>query len=226
VAGQWNGPGRVRKHEQAVVGRAPRVRAVATGDQPAGEQVPTRWTRATVFDDMWVDPADDPREDGAPVVDERSLLNEYLRTQRLTLRMKCADLGADGLAARSVPPSTMSLLGLVRHMTEVERSWSRRVMAGEDAPRRYLTVGDPDGDWNGAVADDAVVDEAWAAWREEQEFTDRLVASLPDLGISREVGDGRRISLREVLLHLIEEYARHNGHADLLRERVDGRVGQ
>ncbi len=85
---------------------------------------------------MWVDPADDPREDASAVVDERTLLLEYLRTQRLTLRMKCADLDADDLAARSVPPSTMSLLGLVRHMAEVERSWSRRVMAGEDAPRR------------------------------------------------------------------------------------------
>ena len=69
------------------------------------------------------------------------------------------------------------------------------------------------------VADDAVVDEAWAALREEQEFTDRFVASAPDLGFTREVGDGRRISLREVLMHLIEEYARHNGHADLIRER-------
>ena len=102
-------------------------------------------------------------------------------------------------------------------MAEVERSWSRRVMAQQDAPRRYATDADRDGDWNGVVADDAVVDEAWAALREEQEFTDRLVASVPDLGFIREVADGRRISLREVLLHLIEEYARHNGHADLIR---------
>ncbi len=99
-------------------------------------------------------------------------------------------------------------------------------MAGEDAPRRYARHDDRDGDWNGAVADDAVVHEAFAAWQEEQEFTDRFVASAPDLGISRETGDGGHISLREVLLHLIEEYARHNGHADLIRERVDGRVGQ
>ena len=209
-----------------MVARRPTVLAVATGDHRLGEQVPTRWTRATVYDDMWVDPTDDPRENAGPVVDERTLLLEYLRTQRLTLSMKCADLDADGLAARSVPPSTMSLLGLVRHMAEVERSWSRRVMAQQDAPRRYATDADRDGDWNGVVGDDAVVDEAWAALREEQEFTDRFVASVPDLGFTREVGDGRRISLREVLLHLIEEYARHNGHADLIRERVDGRVGQ
>ena len=190
------------------------------------ERVPARWTQATVYDDMWVDPADDRREDRSPVVDERSMLLEYLRTQRLTLQMKCADLGAEGLAARSVPPSTMSLLGLERHMTEVECSWSRRVMAGEDAPRRYATDDDPDGDWNGAVADDAVVAEAWEALRDEQAFTDRFVASVTDLGFTREAGDGQPIALRSVLLHLIEEYARHSGHADLIRERVDGRVGQ
>jgi uncharacterized damage-inducible protein DinB len=197
-----------------------------TSDEPSGQVTPPRWTQATVYDDMWVDPADDPREDAAVVVDERSLLLEYLRTQRLTLLMKCAGLDAVGLATRSVPPSTMSLLGLVRHMAEVERSWSRRVMAGEDAPRRYTTGADRDGDWDGAVADDVVVADAFAALGDEQAFTDRFVAATADLAFTRQHGDGEQISLREVLLHLIEEYARHNGHADLLRERVDGRVGQ
>jgi uncharacterized damage-inducible protein DinB len=197
-----------------------------TSDDRAGEATPARWTEATVYDDMWVDPADDPREDVGAIVDERSMLLEYLRTQRLTLLMKCAGLDAAGLATRSVPPSTMSLLGLVRHMAEVERSWSRRVMAGEDAPRRYTAGADRDGDWNGAVADDAVVAEAFAALADEQAFTDRFVAATADLGFTRPHGDGENISLREVLLHLIEEYARHNGHADLVRERVDGRVGQ
>ena len=91
---------------------------------------------------------------------------------------------------------------------------------------RYVSADDRDGDWNGAVADDTVVAEAWAALREEQEFTDELVASTADLGFTQPVGDGRRISMREVLVHLIEEYARHSGHTDLIRERVDGRVGQ
>jgi uncharacterized damage-inducible protein DinB len=199
---------------------------VSTAPEDQEATVPSRWTKGTVYRDMWVDPADDPREDTTPVVDERSLLLEFLRTQRLTLQMKCADLDAQGLAARSVPPSTMSLLGLIRHMADVERSWSRRVMAGEDAPARYTSSGDPDGDWNGAVADDAVVAEAWAALREEQHFTDRFVAAEPDLAYTRDTGTSGSISLREVLLHLIEEYARHSGHADLLRERVDGRVGQ
>ena len=136
-AGQRHGA--VRKRKEATVARRPRVSALATGDHRFGEQVPTRWTRATVYDDMWVDPADDPRENAGPVVDELTLLLEYLRTQRLTLSMKCADLDADGLAARSVPHSTMSLLGLVRHMADVERSWSRRVMGptGRPAPLRH-----------------------------------------------------------------------------------------
>ena len=148
-----------------------------TSDDPDRDVTPARWTQATVYDDMWVDPADDPREGGTAIVDERSMLLEYLRTQRLTLQMKCAGLDPAGLAARSVAPSTMSLLGLVRHMAEVERSWSRRVMAGEDAPRRYVADGDRDGDFNGAVADRAVVAEAFAALAAEQAFTDRFVAA-------------------------------------------------
>ncbi|MGA8114392.1 MAG: DinB family protein [Actinocatenispora sp.] len=192
--------------------------------QDSAEPTTSRWTRATVYADMWVDPADDAREGGPSLGDERTTLLEYLRTQRITLEMKCADLDADGLARRSVPPSTMSLLGLVRHMAEVERSWSRRIMSGLDVPKLYCTAEDRDGDWNGAVADPDVVAEAWRAWREECAFTDRFVAETPDLGVA-DIRDGH-ISLREVLVHLIEEYARHNGHADLIRERVDGRVGQ
>jgi uncharacterized damage-inducible protein DinB len=83
---------------------------------------------------MWVDPDSDPREGGPPLEDERTTLLEYLRRYRLTLKMKCEQLGARQLAARSVPPSTMSLLEIVRHMAEVERSWFRRVMGGEDVP--------------------------------------------------------------------------------------------
>ncbi len=206
--------------------RTPRRVAAVDSTEHDEEPVPGRWTQATVYDDMWVDPDDDPREDGAPIADERSMLVEFLRRHRWTMRMKCADLDAAGLAARSVPPSSMSLLGLVRHMTEVERSWSRRVLAGHDAPPIYTSPDDRDGDWDGAVADEAVVVEAFAAWDEEQAFTDAFAAAEPDLAFTRGVGDGRTISLREVLLHLIEEYARHNGHADLIRERVDGRVGQ
>jgi uncharacterized damage-inducible protein DinB len=124
-----------------------------------------------------------------------------------------------------VEPSTMSLLGLVRHMAEVERTWFRRRFAGNDVPRRYQTEADPDGDFNGAVADPAVVDEAWAAWREEIAFADQFITEH-DLDFVGQDSEGEPVSLRELLVHMIEEYARHNGHADLLRERIDGRVGQ
>ena len=157
---------------------------------------------------------------------ERATLLDYLRSYRLTMEMKCADLDATQLARRSVPPSTMSLLGLVRHMADVERNWFRRVMAQADAPPLYWSEDVPDADWLGAVADPAVVDDAWQAWREEVAFAEKFVADSPDLGIKGIMRDGTSIAQREVLVHMIEEYARHCGHADLLRERIDGRVGQ
>jgi Protein of unknown function (DUF664) len=183
-----------------------------------------------VYPDMWVDPNDDPRETDVETVDERSTLLDSLRYYRLTLEMKCAGLDAEQLARRSVPPSTMSLLGLVRHLAEGERHF-RRVMAGEDAPKLYCTDEDRDGDWNGAVADPAVVDDAWRQWRAEVELTDRFVAGVADLGtwnagVSDLGPDGADVQLRDLLVAQIAEYARHCGHADLLRERIDGRVGQ
>ncbi|PZF93578.1 hypothetical protein C1I99_20385 [Micromonospora deserti] len=174
---------------------------------------------------MFVHPDDDPRSDGG-FDDERTILVEYLRDQRLTLELKCADLDAEALARRAVPPSALSLLGLVRHLAEVERGWFRRTMAGQDAPRIYRSEADPDADFDGAVADPAVVDEAWRTWRAEVEFAERFVAEAPDLGVKGRQRGGAEISLRELLVHMIEEYARHNGHADLLRELIDGRVGQ
>lgn len=191
----------------------------------------SRWTRATVYPDMWVDPDDDPRESDVELVDERSILLDSLRSYRLTVEMKCADLDAEQLARRSVPPSTMSLLGLVRHLTEDERH-VRRVMTGEDAPWLYRSDENRDGDWDGAVADPAVVDEAFGRWRAEMAATDRMVDGIDDLGAANtgfsDLGaePGGEITLRELLLGHVEEYARHCGHADLLRECVDGRVGQ
>jgi uncharacterized damage-inducible protein DinB len=196
----------------------------STQDRP-DESLPVRWTRSTVYADMWVDPDDDPRETGQDLLNERATLLEYLRAYRLTMEMKCADLDASQLATRSVPPSTMSLLGLVRHMAEVERHWFRRVMSGEEAPTLYCAE-DRDGDWNGALADPDVVASAWQAWHAEVGFANRFIAHNDDLGIRSVQSDGGTISLREVLVHMVEEYARHCGHADLLRERIDGRVGQ
>jgi uncharacterized damage-inducible protein DinB len=174
-----------------------------------------------------MDMAQDPRfAAGAELEGERATLLDYLRAYRLTLEMKCADLDVAQLARRSVPPSTMSLLGLVRHMADVERNWFRRVMAQADAPPLYWSEDVPDADWLGAVADLAVADDAWRVWREEVAFAEKFVADSPDLGIKGIMRDGTSIALREVLVHMIEEYARHCGHADLLRERIDGRVGQ
>ena len=175
---------------------------------------------------------DDPREHGPRLGDERTTLVESLRKQRLTLELKCADLDAEQLARRAIEPSTMSLLGLVRHLAEVERGTFRRLMAGQDAPRLYCSDTDRDGDFDGAVADEDVVAEAWEAWREEVTFAEQFVDAAPDLGVtaddaSNEHGSGGGdMSLREVLVGMIEEYARHLGHVDLLRERIDGRLGQ
>ncbi|MFI2487122.1 DinB family protein [Promicromonospora kroppenstedtii] len=198
--------------------------------EQAEEPETTRWTSATVFPDMWTDPDDDPRENDTPVTDERSMLLEYLRYYRLTLEMKCAGLDAEQLARRSAPPSTMSLLGLLRHLASGERHL-RRVMTGEDAPELYRTEDDREADWTGAVADPAVVDDAWHHWRTETEATDRYLDSVTDLGtgnagVSDFGPEGADLQLREAVLGQIVEYARHCGHADILRERVDGRVGQ
>lgn len=183
------------------------------------EAAVTRWTPSTRYPDMWVDPDDDPRETAAGPVGERGTLLDSLRHFRLTIEMKCAGLDAEQMARRSVPPSTMSLLGLVRHMAEDERHFRR--MAGEDVPRIYRTAEDRDGDWNGAVAEPSVVADAWQRWRAESEETDRFIAGFADLGTR--TGEA---PLREILVAQIAEYARHCGHADLLRERIDGRVGQ
>jgi uncharacterized damage-inducible protein DinB len=194
----------------------------------AHEPVPQRWNAAGADSDVWMDPAQDPRFSAGVVSPdgERPTLLEYLRAYRLTMELKCADLDAAQLACRSVPPSTMSLLGLVRHMADVERNWFRRVMARADAPPRYWSDEVPDADWAGAVADQAVVEDAWRAWREEVAFAEKFVDDTPDLGIKGIMRDGTAVALRDVLVHMIEEYARHCGHADLLRERIDGRVGQ
>jgi uncharacterized damage-inducible protein DinB len=175
--------------------------------------------------ELFLDPGLDPREGGPRLGDERATLTEFLRGQRLTLQLKCDGLDAHQLARRAVEPSTLSLLGLIRHLAEVERGWFRRRFAGQDVPKLYQTRADPDGDFNGAVPDPAVVDEAWAAWREEIAFSDRFIADH-DLGFVGSDSGGDPVSLRELLAHMIEEYARHNGHADLLRERIDGRIGE
>jgi uncharacterized damage-inducible protein DinB len=178
------------------------------------------------FADMFVDPDADPRTDPPAQVDERATITAFLRWQRDTLELKCSGLDAADLARRSVEVSTLSLLGLVRHMAEVERGWFRRVMAGQVAPPLFSSKDDPDGDFDGAAPDPRLVEEAWTAWRSEVDFAERFVAEAPDLDVAGDDPWRGPVSLRWVLLHMVEEYARHNGHADLLRQAIDGAVGQ
>ena len=181
---------------------------------------PQRWTQATVYPDMWADPDKDPREDQPAAEGEAATLHAYLTSYRLTLLMKCEGLSPEQLALRSVPPSTMSLLGLVRHLAETERAWRGWIESDERPPRVYER---PDADFDEAVGEQAVVDAAYADLAREQAATDGVLAGYPDLGV-RLRKDG--IAVRDLLVHRVEEYARHCGHADLLRERIDGRVGQ
>ena len=178
--------------------------------------------------DMFIEPEHDPRTEPPSAGSERDTLTGFLGWHRGTLELKCSGLDAAALARRAVEPSSLSLLGLVRHMADVERGWFRRLMAGQDAPPRYYSPEDPDGDFDNVRPDPAMVAEAWQAWREEVAFADQFVAAAPDLELVGKREDKWRgaMSLRWVLNHMIEEYARHNGHADLLRERIDGAVGQ
>lgn len=157
------------------------------------------------------------------VGDEREMLRAFLDYHRATLAMKCDGLGDEDLRRCSMPPSTLTLLGLVRHMCEVERTWFRRVIGGEDVS----LVWSADNDYQVAYdASGSTRAEAFAAWEAEVEHSrriERAAASLDVTGHNAKWGED--VSLRLVMLHLIHEYARHNGHADLLREGVDGVVG-
>ncbi|MGN6250450.1 MAG: DinB family protein [Marmoricola sp.] len=159
------------------------------------------------------------------LVGERAVLLDYLGHYRSALEAVCADLDEEQMAQQSVPPSNLSLLGLVRHLARVERAWFFRTMQHHpDDPKLYWTAEQPDLDFEGAVADPACVEDAWTTWRREVAAAEDYLETAPSLDAE---GDhhGDPIELREVLVHLIEEYARHLGHADLIRECIDGRTG-
>jgi uncharacterized damage-inducible protein DinB len=157
------------------------------------------------------------------LADERATLTGFLDFQRATLAVKCEGLTDDQLRERAVPPSSLSLLGLVRHMAEVERNWFRPVLSGE--PMTLIFAQDMD--WEASFRDVATADvtEAFQAWQAECDHARELVAAAPSLDTKGFRRSGY-VSLRWVLTHMIEEYARHNGHADLIRERLDGATGQ
>jgi len=196
-----------------------------TKDDPVHLDADVPTERRFGWSNLFVAPDEDPRSE-TPSVGERATLIDFIKGCRQTLELKCRGLDAEQMARRSVPPSNMSLLGLVRHMADVERYWFRQVLLGQDAPRRYRTTEDRDADFNCASADPAVLDDAWKAWREEVICAEHCVEGFADLGTTVQLpNEEEGIAIREVLMHMVAEYARHCGHADLLRERIDGRVG-
>ena len=170
----------------------------------------------------WTAPTVD-RPDTAFVNPERPALEDWLRFHRATLLVKCAGLAAEQLKNAAVQPSNLTLLGLVRHMSEVERSWFRRGFAGEDAPMIYCTDDDRDGDFDNVA--DAGAETDFATYQSECEAADRAARGhdLDETFSHRRTGT--TFDLRWIYIHMIEEYARHNGHADLIRERIDGVTG-
>jgi hypothetical protein len=174
---------------------------------------------------MFVEAKDDPRDNVHRHGDERATLVHELKWLRQTIELKCEGLTADDLARRPVPPSAMSLLGLIRHLAEVERRWIRCWMAGQDAQPHFYSDADPEGDFESAIPDPDIVAHSFKVWRAEAEFTDRFVAETPSLDAFGEVDYIGPVSIREALVHLVHEYGRHVGHADLFREVIDGRAG-
>ncbi len=166
------------------------------------------------------------RTDPPFAADEAAMLANFLDFHRATLALKCEGLTAGQLRLRAVPPSTLSLLGLVRHMADVERAWYQRYLLGEELGEGglYWTAEDEDGEFNGV--DDADPDEAFATWRAQIEISRRACEGLPLETVGRRKRHGQDVTLRWIQVHMIEEYARHNGHADLLRELVDGSTGE
>jgi hypothetical protein len=156
------------------------------------------------------------------IADERTMLEGWLDYHRTTLLMKCTGLNGDQLASRAIPPSDLSLLGLIRHSADVERSWFRRHVHGEDVDYLYWRNDAPEAAFQ--ELDPSSAEDDYASLTLEWELS-RLAISGYDLDHTFVTERGNEISLRWVYVHMIEEYARHNGHADLLRELIDGSTG-
>jgi len=174
------------------------------------------------FNGMWLPQDEDPRMQEGPTRGERECLVGYLEHYRGTLALKCDGLTAEQLASKAVPPSNISLLGLVRHMARVEQSWFRRVIEDRmEIPRLFQ---DDDGGFDFPDVDDDLVRESHELWQSEIAYA-REVLDRTDLDAVVDV-HGEPTEVRDIVVHMIEEYARHCGHADLVRECVDGRTGQ
>jgi len=163
------------------------------------------------------------RIDPAPGQDEKTTMLAFLDYHRATFAWKCEGLDAEQLARRAIPPSDLSLLGLLRHLADVERNWWGRVIGQEHRPK-YYDDGAPDSSIRNVSADEALVAEAYANWNEAI-AEGRAIAESADLDQWFDSRHGP-LTVRWLYAHLLEEYARHNGHADLLRECIDGAVGE
>ncbi|MFF7445230.1 MULTISPECIES: DUF664 domain-containing protein [unclassified Streptomyces] len=164
--------------------------------------------------------------DGRPVPlttgEEMPMLQSWLDFHRATLELKCAGLDDEQVRRTAAAPSALTLLGLVQHLAEVERNWFQRVIGGLDVPPVYEEV------TGYALRAERALDEALGVWRREIARGREIVAgrSLDSVGrVMEGPVPGMEVSVRWVLIHMIEEYARHNGHADILRERIDGVTG-
>ncbi len=170
----------------------------------------------------WTAPAVE-RADPDKVAHERTALEQWLDYQRDTLLIKCAGLTAEQLTWRAVSPSNLSLLGLVRHLADAERGWLRQCAAGEDVPDLYYTQGHPQADFDNIEA--AHAEAELGTYRSEIVAARAAVAGMALDDVVPFPWGGPDRDLRWIYLHMIEEYARHNGHADLIRECIDGRTG-
>jgi hypothetical protein len=166
-------------------------------------------------------------EPSAPPTNELASTRRWLADLRASVERKADGLSPEQLAARSVPPSSLSVLGLVRHLAQMEHFWFVKTLSRSDEPQLYVEDGDWDAQFRGAVADPAVVDEAFATWRGVQARADQVLDHLDasDLDFVWDPAD-RIGSVRDALLQVVYEYSRHAGHLDLLREAIDGRTGE
>jgi len=165
-----------------------------------------------------------PRSDPDLLTDELALLGQYLDYHRATLEMKCAGLSGDELKRRAVPTSNLTLLGLVRHLTDVEYGWFCESLDGQQERSHYFTPDNLNGDFDDL--DSVPMPEVWAAYHAQVAESRRILGTFGDAAETARGGARRPRNVRWIALHMIEEYARHNGHADLLREAIDGATGE
>jgi uncharacterized damage-inducible protein DinB len=177
-----------------------------------------------VSNPQWQPTSDIPRREPDRLAGDWDSLQQWLDYHRATLLLKCHGLTDEQLRRRPLPMTSLSLLGLLRHLTEVERSWFGRTLAGEDDPPLYYSDADPDGDFD--RLDSHPVVEVRARYAAAVARSREVLAGFDHADERARSTSRSPVTVRWVMLHLVEEYARHNGHADLLRQAVDGAVGE